>query len=137
MPVAQWLEPDDASRLFGKSGVLHVLTTGDVPPGHRTVRSPSDPDAYSGHKRDLTWSGDTSDKDQPHLTTHVVTTDAAQTDMEQTQVIHQTRSARGLTPGKHVLDAGNVDAKTIAHSREQRDWASQSIQPMAREEERL
>ncbi len=88
-----------------------------------TLRSPYDHQAHYGHKRDFSWYGykvhfsETCDEDFPHLITHVVTTDATQTDMEQTQAIHQALDQRGLSPSEHLLDAGYVDAEQVLQSR--------------------
>ncbi len=88
------------------------------------MRSPYDHDAHYGHKRDLAWFGykvhfsETCDEGLPHLITHVETTDATTTDMEQTEVIHQALNTRGLAPSEHLLDAGYVDAGIVLQSRE-------------------
>jgi transposase len=60
---------------------------------------------------------ETCDEKLPHLITHVVTTDATKTDMEQTREIHEALAARDLLPETHVVDAGYVDAAEILHSR--------------------
>jgi len=61
---------------------------------------------------------ETCDEHLPHLITHVVTTDATETDVEQTEAIHQALSKRGLAPGVHLLDAGYVDAEMVLQSRD-------------------
>jgi hypothetical protein len=84
----------------------------DLPPAHLTVRSPYDHSAHYGHKRDLAWFGykvhfsETCDEEQPHLITHVETTDATTTDMQQTEAIHLALQKRELLPREHLLDAG-------------------------------
>jgi sulfur relay (sulfurtransferase) DsrC/TusE family protein len=112
-------------HFFLPEEVLRLRKKDDLPPAHLTLRFPYDHQAHYGHKRDLAWFGykvhfsETCDENLPHLITHVVTTDATTTDMEQTQAIHQALSDRGLAPSEHVLDAGYVDAETILQSREQ------------------
>jgi len=83
-----------------------------VPTVHLPIRSPSDHQAHSGPKRDLAWFGynvhvsETCDSDLPHLITPGATTDAPKTEREGTGVIYQALEARGLEPGRQVLDAG-------------------------------
>lgn len=124
LPEVQWLRKTWMQQFFWQQGVLRLRKTEDLPPAHLTVRSPYDPCAHYGHKRDLAWFGykvhfsETCDDEQPHLLTHVETTDATVTDMEQTEVIHDALRKRGLPPGEHLLDAGYVDAGIILSSRE-------------------
>lgn len=124
LPEVQGLRKTWMQQFFWQDGVLRLRNKDDLPPAHLTVRSPYDHHAHYGHKRDLAWFGykvhfsETCDEERPHLITQVVTTDATETDMEQTQAIHQALVSRGLAPGEHVLDAGYVDAETILLSRE-------------------
>jgi transposase len=124
LPEVEGLRKTWMQQFFWQEGVLRLRNKDDVPPAHLTVRSPYDHHAHSGHKRDLAWFGynvhfsETCDEDLPHLITHVVTTDATETDREQTEVIHHALSKRDLTPSEQVLDAGYVDAETILLSRE-------------------
>ena len=96
-----------------------------LPPAHLTQRSPYDPEAHYGHKRDLSWFGykvhlsETCEEDLPQLITHVVTTDATHTDLEQTAPIHQALAERDLLPSTHLVDAGYLDADLIPQSRRQ------------------
>jgi transposase len=53
----------------------------------------------------------------PDLITHVVTTDATKTDVEETEVIHQALAQRKILPSKHIVDAGYVDAELILQRR--------------------
>ena len=115
-----WLQ-----QFVWQEGQLSLRNKDDLPPAHRTVRSPYDPEAHYGHKRDLSWYGykvpltETCDADLPHLISHVATTDATTTDVEQTDAIQRTLDARGLAPGEHLLDAGYVSAEVILQSHEQ------------------
>lgn len=100
-----------------------------MPPAHLTIRSPYDHQAHYGHKRDLSWYGDkvhfseTCDETVPHLITHVVTTNATEPDIEQTEAIHQALAEHTLLPNTHVMDAGYVDAGLILKSQEQYEVA--------------
>jgi transposase len=124
LPEVEGLRKTWMQQFFWQEGVLRLRNKDDLPPAHLTVRSPYYHQAHYGHKRDLAWFGykvhfsETCDEELPHLITHVVTTDATTTDMEQTEAIHQALSARGLEPDAHLLDAGYVDAGIILQSRD-------------------
>lgn len=127
LPEVEGLRKSWTQQFFWQEGVLCLRNKDDLPPAHLTVRSPYDHQAHYGHKRDLAWFGykvhfsETCDEDLPHLITHVVTTDATTTDMEQTAPIHQALSERNLCPREHLLDAGYVDAESVLQSRERYD----------------
>lgn len=96
---------------------MELLNKDDFSPTYLTLRSPYDPETHYGHKRDLSWYGyqthftETCDEDLPRLITHVVTTDATETDVEQTEPIQQALSQRECLPAQHLVDAGYVDAE--------------------------
>lgn len=125
LPEMEGLRIIWVQQFFWEEGVLRLRNKDDLPPGHLNVRSPYDQDAHYGHKRDLAWFGykvhftETCEDDLPHLITHVATTDATLTDMEQTEALHQRLSERDLLPAEHIVDAGYVDAGIILQSREQ------------------
>jgi transposase len=125
LPLVQRLRKMWTQQFFWQEGVLCLRNKDDLPPASLTLRSPYDPQAHYGHKRDLAWFGykvhfsETCDEDLPHLITHVVTTDATKTDREQTEAIHQALSERDRCPSEHLLDAGYVDAGIILQGREQ------------------
>jgi transposase len=106
---------------------LHLRTKDDLPPAHLTQRSPYDPEAHYGHKRDLSWFGykvhfsESCDEGLPHLITHVVTTDATKTAVEETEAIHHALAKRDLLPSTPLVDAGYVDAELVLQSRERYD----------------
>jgi transposase len=114
-----WLQ-----QFFWSEGELQIRNKDDLPPAHLTVRSPYEHEAHYGHKRDLSWFGykvhfsETCDEDLPHFITHVLTTDATETDIEHTEAIHQALSSRSLLPDTHLMDAGYVDAGLIIESQE-------------------
>lgn len=55
----------------------------------------------------------------PHLITHVSTTDATETDIEQTEPLHQALASADRLPGIHLVDAGYVDAGLRVGSQQQ------------------
>jgi transposase len=111
-------------QFFWVDGHLQLRNKDDLPPAHLTIRSPYDHEAHYGHKRDMSWFGykvhfsETCDEKLPHLITHVLTTDATETDVEHTEALHQELERRDLLPGKHLLDAGYVDAELMVQSQQ-------------------
>jgi transposase len=107
-----------------QEGLLLVRNKDDLPPAHRTIRSPYDHEAHYGHKRDMSWYGykvhftETCDEQLPRLITHVLTTDATETDVEHTQAIHEALESRDLLPSTHLVDAGYVDAELLLQSQQ-------------------
>ena len=59
---------------------------------------------------------ETCDEEMPHLITHVETTPAPTVDRDALQPIHQALAAKDLLPGKHLVDAGYVDADQLVIS---------------------
>lgn len=90
------------------------------------IRSPYDPEARSGKKREHIWFGykahltETCDKDpkRPHLITHVETTVACLTDVEMTAVIHEGLAQQKVLPEEHLVDSGYVDGDLLSESQE-------------------
>lgn len=127
LPAVEGLRKIWLQQFFWQEGQLLLRKKEDLPPAHLTMRSPYDHEAHYGHKGDLSWFGykvhltETCDENLPHLITHVVTTDATETDVEQTTAIHEALAARDLLPKTHAVDAGYVDAQEIKESRERYD----------------
>ncbi|MGB3206883.1 MAG: transposase [Crinalium sp.] len=84
----------------------------NLPPAGNRLDSPYDTDVRYGNKRSTTWTGykvhltETCEKNDVHLITHVVTTKAHISDVEQTQPIHQALTKKALLPSEHLMDAG-------------------------------
>lgn len=106
------------------NGQLRLRQTKDLPPAGRRVDSPYDPEAHFGNKRSMTWTGykvhltETCEANALHVITHVETTEAAVSDVDMTEPIHQALAAHQLLPDEHVVDAGYVDAELIVQSRQ-------------------
>ncbi len=124
IPQVQLLRQMWVQQFFWEEGSLRLRNKDALPPAHLTIRSPYDPHAHFGQKRDLTWYGykvhfsETCDPDLPHLITCVQTTDATATDMQQTQHVHKEMERRDLLPHTHLVDEGYVDAGALVESRE-------------------
>lgn len=124
LPEVEGLRTTWVQQFFWDEGHLRLRNKDDLPPAHLTIRSPYDREAHYGHKRDMSWFGykvhfsETCDEELPHLITHVLTTDATETDVEHTQALHQELERRDLLPSKHLLDAGYVDAELMVQSQQ-------------------
>jgi transposase len=103
---------------------VKLRSAADLPPAGERHDSPYDADARYGNKRSMSWTGykvhltETCDEQQVHLITHVMTTPAHQSDIDQTEPIHAALKAKGLLPSEHIVDAGYVDSSLVLTSRQ-------------------
>ena len=89
------------------------------------IRSPYDPEARTGKKRETTWLGykvhltetcalettqDPQAKVVPQLITDVQTTVANVQDVEMTAIIQENLAKQGLLPDEQIVDTGYIDA---------------------------
>ena len=109
------------------AGVLQLREPKNMPPASAQVESPYETEARYGTKRDRSWIGykvhvsESCDDDRPHLLTHVETTVAPATDVEQLAAVHDGLAARDLLPGEHLVDAGyGRGPNLVASQREHR-----------------
>jgi transposase len=100
--------------------------------GEGVVRSPYDPEAQTGKKRETVWLGykvhltetcDPSDDGEqamvsPHLIVDVQTTVAPLTDWEMTAVIQERLMERELKPAEHLVDTGYVTAEHLVRDQQ-------------------
>ncbi len=111
-------------QYFVKNGLLHLRAAKDLAPAGNRFDSPYDPDARYGNKRSTTWTGykvhltETCSDNSVHLITHVETTMAQLSDVEQTEKIHQALEEKNLLPSEHFADAGYVDSTLLVSSQE-------------------
>ena len=95
-----------------------------MPPVREWIRSPFDPEARYGRKREIQWVGykvhltETCDVAQPHLITQVETRPAIEQDNEATAAIQHHLVENALSPQQHLVDAGYVSAKLLLQSQE-------------------
>jgi len=97
------------------------------------IRSPYDPQAQTGKKRDQTWLGykvhftetcalQESEQEQaksiPHLIVQVQTTVAPVQDVEVTATIQEELAKRDLLPEEQIVDTGYVDAELLVSSQQ-------------------
>ncbi len=102
----------------GEDGMLVRWRTAaeGFPASPLMLASPYDADVQYAKKRNTTWIGykvhltETCDDERPHLITHVETTPAPVVDRDAVGPVHESLAAKGLLPGKHLVDTGYVDA---------------------------
>jgi transposase len=97
------------------------------------IRSPYDPEARTGKKRETTWLGykvhltetcalqaseDMPAKSLPQLIIDVQTTVANMQDVEMTHVIQEDLAEHGLLPDEQMVDTGYVDADLLVSSQQ-------------------
>ncbi|MEU1520556.1 transposase, partial [Streptomyces sp. NPDC005811] len=123
LPAVEFLRRFWVQEYQVNDGLVGWRKPKDCPPGRLRLRSPHDPEARNGVKRDLAWCGykvhltETCEPDAPHLITQVVTGTAASSDVEFTEQIHVGLARRNLLPDVHLVDAGYVDAAHLAGAR--------------------
>src|SRR5205807_1156890 len=98
--------------------------------GEGIIRSPYDPEAQTGKKRDTTWLGfkvhltETCVREEeardaariPQLIVQVHTTVAPVQDVEVTESIQEELAAHSLLPEAQMVDTGYVDADLLVSS---------------------
>jgi len=97
------------------------------------IRSPYDPEAQTGKKREMTWLGykvhltetcametgeDTQAPPMPQLIVQVQTTVANVQDVEMTSTIQEELAKRELLPEEQIVDTGYVDAELLVSSQQ-------------------
>jgi transposase len=86
------------------------------------IESPYDREARHSRKRELVWTGykvhfsETCERGLPRLITNVHTTAATEQDVSATADIHRSLEKKKLLPGRHLVDAGYVDAELLVES---------------------
>ncbi len=128
-----WLKDIPAVRLLRQvwdqqylvdAGQIRHREITEMPPVREWIRSPFDPEARYGQKREIQWVGykvhltETCDEDRPHFITQVETRPATEQDNEATTAIQGHLVENALVPGQHLVDAGYMSAKLILESQE-------------------
>jgi transposase len=125
LPAVEVLRRTWVQQYVTLAGVLQLREPNNLPPASAEVESPYEPEARYGTKRDRNWIGykvhlsESCDDDRPHLLTHVETTVAPASDVEQLAAIHQGLAERDLLPGEHLVDAGYVRGQNLVASQQQ------------------
>jgi transposase len=112
LPVVKILQQVWEQQDLVDAGEIRHRELKEMLPVREWVRSPFDPEARFGRKRELQWVGykvhltETCDEDQPHLITQVETRPAIEQDNEATAAIQQHLVENALSPQQHLVDAG-------------------------------
>ncbi|PNG16265.1 IS1182 family transposase [Streptomyces cahuitamycinicus] len=134
LPAVEFLRRTWVQQFQRIEDVVRWREPKNTPPGLIRLRTPYEPEARTGAKRDLGWSGykvhlsETCEPDAPHLITHIHTTPAPVNDDAVLEDIHAALAERGLLPDEHLVDAGYVDAEQIHHAR--RDHGIELVGPV-------
>jgi transposase len=124
IPAVKLLQQVWEQQYILETGQIRHRELKEMPPVREWIRSPFDPEARYGRKRDIHWVGykvhltETCDEDQPHLITQVETRPAIEQDNEATAEIQEALVKNQLAPRQHLVDAGYMSAKLILDSQE-------------------
>jgi len=124
LPIIETLRQVWVQQYVHIEGELRWRESHELPPAGVQIVSPFDLTARFSRKRTTEWVGykvhltETYASDHPHLITHVLTTPATETDVEQTERIHQGLEEQGRLPDVHTVDAGYTSAEQLVISRE-------------------
>ena len=122
VPAVKILKEVWEQQYIIEAGQIRHREIKEMPPVGEWIRSPFDPDARYGRKRDIHWVGykvhltETCDEEKPHLITQVETRPAIEPDNEATAEIQEELVKKQLAPSQHLVDAGYVSAKLILDS---------------------
>jgi transposase len=125
VPAVQTLRQVWAQQYTDPPGPLHWRTVQERAPSAEVIAFPYDPDARYSTKRGIPWVGykvhltETCDNGQPAVITQVMATPATTPDCVIGPAIHQDLAARGVLPGLHLLDGGDVDAELLVTAQAQ------------------
>jgi transposase len=124
VPAVKILKQVWEQQYIVEKGQIRHREMKEMPPVREWIRSPFDPEARYGRKRDIHWVGykvhltETCDEEKPHLITQVETRPAIEQDNEATAEIQEELVKNQLAPHQHLVDAGYVSAKLILDSQE-------------------
>ncbi|MEU3283381.1 transposase, partial [Streptomyces antibioticus] len=136
LPAVEFLRQTWVQQFHRVDGAVRRREPKSTPPGLIRLRTPHEPGARTGAKRDPGWSGykvhlsETCEPDAPHLITHIHTTPAPVNDNAVPEDIHTALAERQPVPDEHLVDAGYVDAEQIHHAR--RDHSITLVGPVGK-----
>lgn len=126
IPAVKILKQVWEQQYILEAGQIRHREMKEMPPVREWIRSPFDPEARYGRKRDIHWVGykvhltETCEDDLPHTITQVETRPAIEQDNEATAEIQADLVKNQLAPNQHLVDAGYMSAKLILDSQEKR-----------------
>ena len=119
IPAVDTLRQVWIQNFYEESNQLRWRLAGNIPPAAKAICSPYDTEARYNIKRQKAWTGykvhltETCDPTEPHLITHVVTTEATVQDNEIVDDLHDALAQKALLPNEHVVDRGYSDSDSI------------------------
>ncbi|MEV6868763.1 transposase [Streptosporangium subroseum] len=91
----------------------------ELPPSRDRIASPYDIECRYAIKRTMRWTGykthltEHCGPDRPHVIVNVATTDAAHSDQQMVQRIHNQLDQQDLLPDEHFVDTGYMAARVV------------------------
>lgn len=123
-PAVEVLRQVWVQQYYIQDDQVHFRQAENLPPAERLIRSPYDPQARFSCKRQTEWTGykvhltETCGTDEPHLITHVATTQATTQDSPMVDAIHSALAQKALLPNEHLLDSGYLNAQHLVSAKQ-------------------
>ncbi len=127
LPAVETLRLVWEQQYILRGDTLRLRTAAELCRAGLRMDTPYDPEAHSGNKRTVTWTGykvhltETCDEELPHLITDVQTTVPDVSDAVLTEPIQRKLAEKGLLPQEHLVDSGYVDADLVVRSQLERE----------------
>ena len=137
LPALETLRKVWLHHFWLDKGEVRYRDAQDLAPAKARLSSPYDPEAEFGKKGTYTWTGykvfftETCDAAAPRIITHVSTTGAGTSDVEQMTEIHEALKDKQLLPEVHLADGGFVSADLLLDSAT--DYAIELLGPVRRD----
>ena len=134
MPAVEILRQVWVQNFYEDEDGLHWRESGNIPPASRMICSPFDLEARYNTKRHHHWVGykvhltEICTAEDPHLITHVTTTEATRQDVEVVSELHEKLAEKDLLPDQHLLDQGYTASRVILEAKEK--YGVEMIMPM-------
>ncbi len=125
LPQVEILRQTWIQQFVVMEGKIRRRDPKEMPPAARQIESPYEAEARYGGNRRTSWIGykvhltESRDDDLPHLLTHVETTIAPETDVEQLGAIHRELARADLLPAEHLVDGGYVRGQNLLEAQQQ------------------
>ncbi len=124
IPAIETLRQVWIQNFYEEESQLCWRVSGNIPPAALSICSPYDTEARYNIKRQTAWTGykahltESCDSDEPHLITHVITTEATIQDTSVVDELHDALTAKALPPSEHIVDQGYSDSASIVTARD-------------------
>ncbi len=134
IPAVETLRQVWVQNFYEDQAGLHWRHAGNIPPAAKSICSPFDTEARYSIKRQTAWTGykvhltETCDPEEPHLITHVITTEATEQDTEVVDDLHEALAEKDLSPSEHFLDQGYSDSHSLINAYQK--YGTEMVMPM-------